>query len=68
MPFKSEAQRRWMFATHPKMAKKWQKHTPKGKKLPQHVKKKKRKRKSESIEVRIDKALLESGLAPSKLI
>jgi len=38
MPFKSEAQRRWMYATHPKMAKKWEKHTPKGKKLPEKVK------------------------------
>ena len=37
MPFKSEAQRRWMYATHPKMAKKWEKHTSK-KKLPEKVK------------------------------
>lgn len=37
MPFKSQAQRRWMYATHPEMAKKWSAHTPKGKKLPQHV-------------------------------
>jgi len=34
MPFKSQAQRRWMHAKHPKMAEKWEKHTPKGKKLP----------------------------------
>lgn len=37
MPFKSEAQRRWMYANHPDMAKKWEDHTPKGKKLPEHV-------------------------------
>lgn len=37
MPFKSEAQRRWMFARKPKMAKRWAKHTPKGKKLPEKV-------------------------------
>jgi hypothetical protein len=39
MPFKSDAQRRWMYATHPQMAKRWQRHTPKGKDLPEHVKK-----------------------------
>lgn len=35
MPFRSEAQRRWMYANHPEMAKRWEKET-KGK-LPQHV-------------------------------
>ncbi len=34
MPFKSQKQRRWMFKFKPKMAKKWAKETPKGKKLP----------------------------------
>lgn len=38
MPFRSEAQRRWMWANHPEMAKRWQKETPKGKKLPMYVK------------------------------
>ena len=38
MPFESEAQRGWMWAKHPAMAKKWEKHTP-NKKLPRHVKK-----------------------------
>lgn len=37
MPFKSEAQRRWMYATHPRMAKRWQKET-KSKDLPERVK------------------------------
>lgn len=37
MPFKSEAQRRFMWARHPKRAEKWEKHTPKGKKLPEKV-------------------------------
>ena len=41
MPFKSQAQRKWMFANEPAMAKKWAKHTPKGKKLPKRVKRKK---------------------------
>lgn len=34
MPFKSQAQRAWMHANKPEMAAKWEKHTPKGKKLP----------------------------------
>ena len=36
MPFKSEAQRKWMYANHPKMAARWEKETPKKKKLPEH--------------------------------
>ena len=39
MPFKSEAQRRWMYANDKAMAERWEKHTPKGKKLPEKVNK-----------------------------
>jgi hypothetical protein len=39
MPFVSQQQRKWMYATHPKMAKRWEKETPK-KKLPRKVRKK----------------------------
>ena len=56
MPFKSQAQRKWMYANKPKMAKKWEKHTPKGKKLPKKVKKKKRVKK-ENFERLLDQAL-----------
>lgn len=42
MPFKSQAQREWMYANHPEMAKRWEKDTPKGK-LQQKVKKKRKK-------------------------
>lgn len=35
MPFKSEAQRRWMYANHPEMAKRWEKET--NGKLPEHA-------------------------------
>ncbi|TMJ00920.1 MAG: hypothetical protein E6G97_18475 [Alphaproteobacteria bacterium] len=38
MPFKSEAQRGWMFSNHPSMARRWQKETTSGKKLPRYVK------------------------------
>ena len=38
MPLKSQAQRRWMHATHPMMAARWEKETPKGKKLPERAK------------------------------
>lgn len=41
MPFKSSKQRAWMHANHPEMAKRWEKETPKGKKLPKKVKRKK---------------------------
>lgn len=39
MPWKSNAQRKWMYANKPAMAKRWEKHTPKGANLPEHVKK-----------------------------
>jgi hypothetical protein len=40
MPFKSKAQKGWMYANKPAMAKRWQKETPKGKALPKRVGKK----------------------------
>jgi hypothetical protein len=42
MPFKSQAQRKFLYANHPEIAKRWEKETPKGKRLPKHVKLKKR--------------------------
>lgn len=44
MPLKSKAQQRFMFAKKPKMAKEWAEETPDIKKLPEHVKKKKPKK------------------------
>ena len=38
MPLKSQAQRKWMWATHPRMASQWEKETPKGE-LPEKVEK-----------------------------
>jgi hypothetical protein len=38
MPFKSQKQRGFMYANNPEMAKRWEKETPKGKKLPNKVK------------------------------
>lgn len=37
MPFKSQAQRGFMFAKHPEIAKRFAAETPKGEKLPYHV-------------------------------
>jgi hypothetical protein len=34
MPFKSQQQRKWMYANDPQMARQWQEHTPEDKKLP----------------------------------
>ena len=39
MPFLSQAQRAWMYANKPGMAKEFEAATPKGKKLPKRVKK-----------------------------
>jgi hypothetical protein len=41
MPFKSQAQRGFMYSEHPEMAKRWESETPKGRKLPKKVKRKK---------------------------
>lgn len=42
MPFQSEAQRKFLYSNHPKVAKKFAAHTPKDKKLPsKKVKRKK---------------------------
>jgi hypothetical protein len=38
MPFKSKAQRAYLYANNPKVAKDFAKATPKGAKLPEHVK------------------------------
>jgi hypothetical protein len=38
MPFRSEAQKRWMFANNPNMAEQWAKDTPAGAKLPERAK------------------------------
>ncbi len=40
MPFKSETQRKFLFAKKPKIAKEFAEKTPKGKKLPKKVKNK----------------------------
>lgn len=39
MPYKSQAQRRFMHARHPKIAKRWDEEYPNQKNLPEHVKK-----------------------------
>jgi hypothetical protein len=46
MPFKSQAQRKWMYANDPEMAEKWEKHTPK-KRLPKKVAKRVNKNKAQ---------------------
>jgi hypothetical protein len=41
MPFESQAQRGYMYANHPKLAKEFEAATPRGKKLPYHKNKSK---------------------------
>lgn len=38
MPFRSKAQKGFLYANHPEIAKRFQTETPKGKKLPAKVK------------------------------
>jgi len=45
MPFKSQAQRKWMYSQKPAMAQRWEDDTPKGKSLPKKKKKATAKRK-----------------------
>jgi len=42
MPMKSKSQRAYLWAKHPEVAKKFEKETPKNKKLPEKVKSKKK--------------------------
>lgn len=46
MPFKSQAQRRFMHARHPQMAEKWEEETPSGVRLPRKVASKKKSKRS----------------------
>lgn len=39
MPFVSDAQRKYLYAKHPKIAARWSMHTPKIMTHPKHVKK-----------------------------
>jgi hypothetical protein len=48
MPFKSKAQRAFMHAVNPKIAKEWESHTPKGKKLPKKLIKNRNKKNKKS--------------------
>lgn len=46
LPFRSKAQRRFLFSKHPRIARRFAKHTPKNSTLPERKKKKKRKKKT----------------------
>ena len=41
MPMKSQQQRKYLWSKHPEVANEFEKETPKGKKLPEKVKKEK---------------------------
>lgn len=45
MPFKSKAQKRFMYSQHPDIAKRWSHEYPEHERLPEKVKKKKPKKK-----------------------
>ncbi|MGH9444245.1 MAG: hypothetical protein ACRD3O_00655 [Terriglobia bacterium] len=48
MPFKSIKQLRWMYANHPKMARRWEAETPKDKKLPVYARAAKREKEKDN--------------------
>lgn len=48
LPFRSKAQRRFLFAKHPRLARRFAKHTPQGTRLPE-VKRKNKKRKKRTV-------------------
>ena len=48
MPFKSQAQRKYLYKNKPKIARKFEKETKKGTKLPKRVKKRTTKSKSKA--------------------
>jgi len=58
MPFKSEAQRRYLYANEPKIAKRWEKETPRNAKLPERAKKK---RKGSSIMAALEEGARRMG-------
>ena len=64
MPFKSQAQRRMMFATNPEVAKEMQAKTRKGAKLPEHVAKKKAQKKAPAKKVA--KKKMPPGIEPKR--
>lgn len=70
MPWKSEAQRKFMYARHPEIAKRFQEHTPKGTKLPEHVgdKKKMRKHEKKAFDLGTDAALNCFGYKSANLL
>jgi hypothetical protein len=65
MPFKSDAQRRFMYAQHPGVAKRWERHTPKGKKLPARKKEAAQDRR-QAFKVGFLRRLAEEGLTPTE--
>lgn len=65
MPFKSQAQRAYLHIHHPRIADRWEDHTPKGKKLPQHVPgSEATEKKSAFYGHGVAQALLDTGLVP----
>lgn len=62
VPFQSEAQRRFLWSKDPEMAKEWEKHTPKGRKLPQKVRKKDLKKHGKKMDSKSDQKTRSSSL------
>ncbi|MFA4972111.1 MAG: hypothetical protein WC683_05825 [bacterium] len=53
MPIRSEAQRRYLWANHPEIAKRWEEHTNPNARLPEHVPKKTKQHRAKMDHVRV---------------
>ena len=58
MPFKSQAQRGWMYANKPAMARRWEKETPVGNRLPKRLTRAPRRKSPELDVARSEKTAL----------
>lgn len=56
MPFKSEAQRKFLFASHPKVAEEFAAHTPPNAALPEYAKPRSRRKGSKRGEARLNRS------------
>ena len=56
MPFRSEAQRRFLFANHPKVAQEFADHTPANAALPERAEPRSRRKRSQRGEARLNRS------------
>ncbi len=68
MPFVSQAQRKFLFAKHPRVAKEFASKTPKGAKLPEHVMKKSKKKSRMKVDNHLKGSYGETTISKNKTV